>query len=76
MMSTILTFFIIPMITSIGTFVNNFFDSETIESKLIYETLDISESIKEKLEINEATHEKSKISDFQWVLISAGFIGF
>ena len=65
-----------PSVTSIGTLVNTFYDYNKGCARLLYETFDLSNFIEGKLGVDDKTYEKFKISNFQWVCISPGFIGF
>ena len=65
-----------PSVTSIGTLVSTPYDYNKGWTRLLYETFDLSNFIEGKLGVDDKTYEKYKISNFQWVLCSPGFIGY
>ena len=65
-----------PDITSIGTLASVIYDENEVAQKLVYETLDLEQFLEGKFGVNERTYVDNKVSDYTWIIIPPGFIGY
>ena len=65
-----------PTMTSIGTLASTIYDDNMRTGRLFYEEYDLSKYVDEKLGYDDETYEWYTIYDFNWKVLSPGFIGF
>ena len=65
-----------PDITSGGTLASVIYDENEVAQKLVYETLDLEHFLEGKFGVNEKTYVDNKVSDYTWIIIPPGFIGY
>ena len=66
----------VPTITSVGTLASWYLDFIKNTTRLFYENQELNKFAEGKLGINEKTFENFKVEDFNWKILSPGFIGF
>ena len=66
----------VPTITSVGTLASWYFDFNKNTTRLFYENQELNKFVEEKLGIDGKTFENFKVDDFNWKILSPGFIGF